>query len=287
MGLDVYLYRCKDVDALNAYEKKQSDAHDSIYNTLKQELGLGEKDQLTDAQWKTYNKRSNAWDKENPAPEGGDEKEVQRNSEKHPEHMFKVGYFRSSYNDGGINSILRAAIGQDLYSIFVGEGRPEQYRFAPDWKASLERAKAVREAFTDHLNRVGSVKVIDVGPNFFLGEAGLPKSKEEVMKLFTPEQERHNERFKEGKEEPFATKDANWYSNRDGSFFLGKGARLLAAIPGKGFGGKTTTYLVIRDGEESEIEKNWYLQALDVVVETCEYVLRHKNPEEYIFHWSA
>lgn len=287
MGLDVYLYRCKDVNALNTYEKQRDDAHEQIYADFKKELGLGQKDQLTDAQYKSYDKKAKAWDKANPAPPGGTETEVNQKSDIHPEHMFTIGYMRSSYNNGGINSILRAATGMDLYYIFREDDKSEDYRFAPDWKASLERAKKARDAFKDHLNRVGSVKVIDVGPNFFLGEEGLPKSKEEVMKLFTPEQERHNERFKEGREEPFATKDANWYSNRDGSFFLGKGARLLAAIPGKGFGGKTTTYLVIRDGEDAEIEKNWYLQALDVVVETCEYVLRHKNPEEFIFHWSA
>lgn len=287
MGLDVYLYRCKDVEALTAYEKKQEDAHEEIYASLKKELGLGEKDRPSDQQWKISGERCDAWDKENPAPKGVSEKEVRQNSEKHPEHMFKIGYFRSSYNSGGINSVLRTATGMDLYYIFREGDKSEDYRFAPDWKASLDRAKKAREAFADHLNRVGSVKVVEAGANYFLGDEGLPKDKAQIMTLFKVEQERHNERFKDGHEDPFSSKDENWYSNRDGHYFLGKGARLLAAIPGKGFGGKTTTYLVIRDGADAEIEKNWYLQALDVVVETCEFVLRHKNPEEFIFHWSA
>ena len=287
MGLDVYLYRCKDVDALNAYEQKQNDAHEEIYAAIKSENGLKKDDQLNDALWKVYDKRKNAWDKANPAPKGGTETEVSQKSDIHPEHMFTIGYMRSSYNDGGINSILRAATGMDLYYIFREGDKSDAYRFKPDWKASLERAKQAREAYRDHLNRVGAVRVIEAGANYFLGDEGVPKDKESVMKIFRPEQERHNETFKDGKEMPFSTKDNNWYSNRDGHFFLGQGARLLAAIPGKGFGGKATTYLVIRDGEDAEISKNWYLQALDVVVETCEYVLRHKNTDEFIFHWSA
>lgn len=46
MGLDVYLYRCKDPKALTNYEKKQNDAHEDIYQALLSELktkdlGLG------------------------------------------------------------------------------------------------------------------------------------------------------------------------------------------------------------------------------------------------------
>ena len=285
MGLDVYLYRCKDVKALSAYEQKQEAAHEEIYQELKKELKLAEDVQLADDQWKIYDKRRKAWNEKNPAP--CEETAINQKSEIHPEHMFTVGYMRSSYNDGGINSILRSAVGQDLYSVFKDEKDNDEYKFVPDWKAALENAKQLREKYRDHLNRVGSVKVIEAGPNYFLGSEGLPTSKEEVMKLFAPEKERHDRRFADGKEEPFATKDANWYSNRDGHYFLGLGARLLAAIPGKGFGGKTTTYLVIRDGEDAEIAKNWYLQALDVVVETCEYVLRHKDPQEFCLHWSS
>ncbi len=87
------------------------------------------------------------------------------------------------------------------------------------------------------------------------------------MKIFAREQEKHNEAFK----------DVNW--------FLSKGARVMAAIPTKRYN-RVEVALLIAD-EDQDIAKNWYLQALDVVVEMCEYVLRHKNPSEFCLHWSA
>lgn len=284
MGLDVYLYRCKDPKALTAYEKVRDDAHEEIYQAVLTELKTKDLGEYNSPGWKEYDKRKKAWDKANPAPTT--EKEINQNSEKHPEHMFKIGYFRSSYNDSGTNAILRSATGKDLYYIFGEDADKREYRFVPNWQQALERAKEVLSEYRAELDRVGAVKVIDIGPNPFAGTEGLPADKEAVMKVFAAEQDRHNEQFAEGQPaHPFSTKDMNWYSSSNGHFFLGKGASLLAAIPGKSYGGRTTTYAVIRDGESSE--DNYYLTALEVVVETCEYVLRHKNPQEFCLHWSS
>jgi hypothetical protein len=33
--------------------------------------------------------------------------------------------------------------------------------------------------------------------------------------------------------------------------------------------------------------KSWYQQALEVVVETCEWVLGQPDPSKYLLHWSG
>jgi hypothetical protein len=49
---------------------------------------------------------------------GKDGENIQQNSKKYPTHYFKVGYFRSSYNEWGLNRVLTKTIGKDLYYIF-------------------------------------------------------------------------------------------------------------------------------------------------------------------------
>lgn len=152
MGLDVYLYKCKNLKALNEFENRQSQAHDDAYTSVKTELGLKKEDQMTTDQYKLVRKRQAAWDEANPPPEDAVETEVkEKDSKTYPKHYFKVGYLRSSYNDGGINSILRAAIGKDLYTIFKDEAAKDEYKFVPDWQASLERARQIRGEYAAYV----------------------------------------------------------------------------------------------------------------------------------------
>jgi hypothetical protein len=119
-------------------------------------------------------------------------KKIERQSKVHPtEDLFKIGYFRSSYNSAGINSVLDATIHMDLYSVFKPNDR---YIFRPAWNACLKRANVLRATFKKYI-------------------------------------------------EGLDTKSA------------------------------------------SDLE--WYVQALDIVVETIEYVLAKPDKEKYYFHWSS
>ena len=71
---------------------------------------------------------------------------IEQDSKKHPEHMFKIGYFRSSYNGGGINSVLDSLGFGGLYWIFDNK---DQYEFAPDWEKSLKRVREVLDKFRE------------------------------------------------------------------------------------------------------------------------------------------
>ena len=38
---------------------------------------------------------------------------------------------------------------------------------------------------------------------------------------------------------------------------------------------------------DSPSQLDWYVKALEIVVETCDYVLAKSDPECYFLHWSG
>lgn len=60
----------------------------------------------------------------------------------HPEGLFQVGYFRSSYNPNGINNVLRSLDLPTLYDIFDVDDN-EYYR-AVDWKSAHDIALQIK-----------------------------------------------------------------------------------------------------------------------------------------------
>src|SRR5882672_9079589 len=120
MGLDVYLYRYNrtpaEVEKLETKWEKQLDA-------LQIEVfGPGGWEKASESQKDEYSRRSDALREvgkldDDGLPTGSRE-QIEIDSTVHPKHMFKIGYLRSSYNDGGINRILQDRIGRDLGDIF-------------------------------------------------------------------------------------------------------------------------------------------------------------------------
>jgi hypothetical protein len=83
------------------------------------------------------------------------------------------------------------------------------------------------------------------------------------------------------KQLPFGGDGTAW-SNWQG-MFIPEGVKLVAAIAGIGFGNRPTTYLVY----DNEGGFDWYVQALEVVIETCEWVLGQGDPGNYRLVWSG
>src|SRR6185312_16254691 len=134
MGLDIYLYKYNNKPETDRLEKEYEtisnknwdDAGD--YNSLTEEKKdelRGKDDELA---------KSLGLDKY-----GEDEKnkiKIEFDSAIDNEHYFKVGYFRSSYNGGGINRILGNLGVPDLNEIFEPN---DEYCFQPNWKSALKR----------------------------------------------------------------------------------------------------------------------------------------------------
>jgi hypothetical protein len=187
------------------------------------------------------------------------DRDVNLPSTKYPEHYFKIGYFRSSYNSSGINGVLDNLGVDNLYSIFPKE--KEAYVFRPNWEESLVKVKSAL-ALLREKEKEGAFNADHVST---LSQA---KSDKEAIELFMRARQDH--------------KGADYanFTCRDGAFYL-NGTEIFAVIPGVNLLGVRGAYIVYKQPLE------FYTQALEIVIETIEWVLSQKDPLDYCLRWSG
>lgn len=287
MGLDIYLYEytmsIAELEKLDEQREKISDniwkeegvsfsvdeEGEIAYNDLTSE----QKDVIRDKIKKEQAKLKNPDDYRH---------HIEMPSAKHPEHLFKMGYFRSSYNNAGINTILSDRLdGRDLYWIFQTEG--EEYHFIPDWEESLKRAKQLLKDFNEVLAAPGGqCSVIEVDRNPFLPdhEADIAEKPADALRMY-------KEQLRPPVEGAPPGIDFSSYSNRFGHFFTGDSPpKLRGLIFGKTmmFGERPACYAIVEYGNGFD----FYKEALEIVIETCEFVLEQaKEGKFFALHWSG
>lgn len=254
MGLDVYLYKNKDHKKFKALHKKMRELEDN--------------DQYDSDEFKKLEAEA----------ETLEERVKETPSSKYPDHLCNLGYLRSSYNSGGMNSVLRRTIGKDLYDIF---DPPEgEYFVAPDWEACLKRAKDTLKEFQDYVELKGGFDVMEVSHNSFVSMNELPKDSGTALEIFFKQYEQNKKRV----HNPAFDDGYNWYSNREGEYFMGKQPAIIAAIPGVSVLKSPCMFLVYK---KDKADFDFYTQALEIVVEMCEWVLKQDEPDLYTLHWSG
>jgi hypothetical protein len=309
MGLDVFLRKFVDCDAHVAYEKRQEEQHgkhwgESFAATGKKYEELTKDEE--DAAYELYKSMNETWDRANPPTEREVEPEsIEINSKVYPDHMFKIGYLRSSYNDGGINHVLSNTIGKDLYYVFFGgrEEEPREYHTKPDWPACLVRAREVRDDFARDCAKGGGYAVMRVRYNGLRGFDDLVKDEKSALEMFRVELDKHRERLAkleaEGKK-PDSTWDSGHYSNIHGHFMLSKPMRvagiilgteenIIAVVRGERNTIAPATYVVYEtdDAANGKRPHDWYQCALEIVVEMLEWVLAQPDIDRYRLSWSS
>lgn len=266
MGLDIYLERFDDFEDVQKRESAYRDFEKKIweeagkYETLSQE----KKDEIRrKTEEFALSLNLDNWG----SCEEGIEK-IEKNSAKYPEHIFKIGYFRSSYNEGGINSILRNFGLPDLQGIFGVESG--DYFVQPDWKSCIARVDEIIDA----LRTKGNFRVHPVFPEKLSSE-NLPNSPAEALDVFINQKDSDN-----GRAEKFN------YTSKEGEFFFEKPMNVVALIPGKSryiFQSNPCVFVVT----EEEDANKWYIESLEIVKETMEYVLAQENISQYYLRWSG
>lgn len=260
MGLDVYLYKYKNFKKTREVEDKYEEESDKIY------ASFGGYDEMTDEDKDKARglclKLKEELNLDEFAPTN-----IELDSKKYPEHMFKVGYFRSSYNSSGTNRVLKDLIGMDLYTIFNPN---DDYHIKPNWSSALISAKKAVDKLKLFKQKNGNIMAVETENPFMKLDPSAPKNNHEVLNLFLEEKK---------KKSAFDS-----YSNSKGSFFFGSPLKTLAFISGFDYLGNKTVYLVC-EGDDDNLD--WYIQALEIVVETCEYVLSQEDSDKYYLHWSG
>lgn len=302
MGLDVTLCKHPDYAAYKRYEERKEKAHNKIHT----ECSLDGKKKLDDGEYDKYRKACDKWDEEHPPkPNEVDPVRIENNSKVYPDHMYKIGYLRSSYNDGGINSVLRNTIDLDLYYIFHVPGRgPEgDYHIAVDWDASLARAIDVRDRFAKYCEENGGYSVRRIALNVLSPPNAIVKDERDAMRVFNENMSKHKKRLAEiaaKGEKPNPHWDTGNYSNIHGDFHLTEPMRVVAHITGieenviaklKGAGNAMMpcTYAIYEGFKEKPEDRHyeWYQRALEITVELCEFVIAQPDRDQYRLAWSG
>lgn len=262
MGLDVYLYRCPNRPAArqieDAYEKRTTELW-AKHCGKEGEWGSLAKDEQ-DRRYEVYKAARIAVARELGLTEDGHHpqvEEVKLPSARWPDHYFKIGYFRSSYNDTGINSVLRS-FGLPTLSDIFNPG--DEYEFVPNWEAARQNASRVLAGLRSQATL--GIRVLEVRPNMLRRTHELPASAEAARQIIANER-KHN--------------DGCWYSNIHGDFFPDR-LPVVALIPGQ--------YCVFA-AYKLDDNMDFYTQALEIVIETCDYVLAQPDHPDYYLHWSS
>lgn len=265
MGLDIYLSYYKNYHQSKANEQKYEELSENVWKEVKEEEGEVLCEKTKTRVWDYLKKEAEKLGLGEYGEDVTYKERIEQDSKLYPEHYFKIGYFRSSYNGSGINNILRDLNIPDLYDIFEHDN--DDYEFAPNWAEALN---VVRDSI-DMLKKDKGYRVETISANMFSPD-DVAKSPVEAMENF--QKQLHEKRGKE----------FNWYSNRDGHFYLGKkGLDVKALIPGKDYMGKPCTYAIFQNKDGNK----YYLEALEIVKETIEFVLAQENPQAYYLSWSG
>ena len=260
MGLDIYLSKYENFEETR---RKEQD-----YNQYSEEYWakLGEYSDLTDEQKeeaRTHIKEyANSLGLDDWGSDENTVESIEFNDEQYPAHMFKIGYFRSSYNESGIERILTNYGLPTMGEVFGRDN--DEYLFRPDWETADKRAKQLIQV----LKEKPEYRAHAVSGNIFRGNKDLPQSESDAMKIFLKEFNKTN--------------DYN-YSNSDGEFFPEKPMNVLAIIPGIKtlLGERPCSYVIYEESNQ------WYIQALEIVSRTIEYVLKQEDKDKYYLRWSS
>lgn len=269
MGLDVYLYRFEaPIEKIDA-----DDAEIEAFSTKAWDFGGRKYEDLTKAEIASARETVDAFyvrmgyvknADSNFYHHPGEIRVPDAKSSKWPEHICSKTYLRSSYNENGLNSILRRLGLVDLYSVFDrGEDAPS--RFVPDWTATRARAAELLAAYREIADGLDVIEVRDSFSPPRLGDEA------EVLRFARKEL---------AKKPPFD--DFGGWSTSDG-LFVPSGVNVVAIVRGRpGLLGTGVYYVTKR---ELTPETDWTGQGLEIVVEMCDYVLG--EPGVFGLYWSA
>lgn len=263
MGLDVYLYKYDDLAAYREAEAKYSQYIDSLW--ANREYKSIPEDEKEEIRKKTKEYALSLGLNEDGYNGKGVEK-VELDSTIDKAHMFKIGYFRSSYNEGGLERIASNFGIYGLKDIFQPS---KDSTFQPDWKDALVRVNIAIEQWKKADVGIGITKVFD--KNY--GHVAQPKCEKEALDLFLSEKAKN-------KDNPYN------FSSGTGEFFMKEPMKVLAIISGNSeyiFNTRECQYIIY----ENPHGYKWYITALEIVKETIEHVLAQSDINKYYICWSG
>jgi hypothetical protein len=197
----------------------------------------------------------------------------------YPKHTFAIGYWRSSYNNAGLNQVMRGLTGDSLYSLLEEETDTDAPFVRVEWERLKARIEGILERWRLALNsRRAQLSVLRV----FATEAPSANGaygEEAALDAYLHEEECYLALHKQ----PWEKEGGACVQARGIAFCPEKPLKVRALVHGTDVAGLPALYIVY----EHEGTLEWYTQALEIVQETIAYVLMQEDPERYTLLWSA
>lgn len=279
MGLDVSLYHCTNIKKFEELEKIEETLRDAVWESIP-----GDWKDWTDEQKDSCNQQCADISRATTDKLIVDDAlltPICEDSKLDPEHIFKLGYFRSSYNDGGINSHLFDRGFNTLYDIFPN-CENDGYYIEADWENALKETQSIIKAYGDYLENDPTAKVYASVEYFRLPSLSREEelnrseglSRKRAMDVY-------REKLKEIKESPWLSTHCQAFSDKIGVWFP-NGLKLYGILL------FSNGIVYIHDGGGViEGKEDFYLTALKIVEETIQFVLDQEDPQHYYLGWSG
>lgn len=278
MGLDVYLQKCPDLAAAEAAQKKASEEVQAVWEATGKSY-----DDMSGEEREVARRRGKEINKENGCDDDGRHLSIENveavESKIDPEHMFKVGYFRSSYNGSGFERVMKRIGLPTLHDIFDNDQGED---VCPDWDVALVNVNRAIVGYKAHLDSpMGKFSVSEIRPIWDQGVA----NEQEALAAFAAQ---------------LATErgpDWDCYCNGIGEFMI-SGLKVHAIITKKYEQTKSanpilhilntpSVFMIYEKAPLPAGKEDWYLTALRIVRETIDFVLAQPDPKSYYLAWSA
>lgn len=277
MGLDVYLYHSNDWEKSLRIEQEIDELERRVWDDCKDS-----DEPITDEAFREYRltllseaEKQGFTVIRYPSEDGADSNhtsfiidtgiaEYTKDSELYPEHLFKMGYFRSSYNDAGFNNVMRSLGFPDLYDVFktVSDVDDTSYKVI-DWEA----ARACIDLAIENMSSTFPTGLwfLDLNRVSYYGKE-VP-SAAEALSITEKELESSL-----SEKTSFSS-----YANANGEFYT-KGLQTVAIV-----GRRWLVYKLDETGGGID----WYLKAAKIVKETIDFVLGQPDPQNWRLYWSS
>ncbi|MDR3392174.1 MAG: hypothetical protein P4L77_10630 [Sulfuriferula sp.] len=280
MGLDVYLKKCPNFKRASKMEAAYNAELNAIYDT---QIAIEKERDLTQEECDNFNAiRAGLREKyEIENYEHNSVTSICRDSKTQPDHLFKIGYLRSSYNDGGMNSVAAVFSLPNLYQIF--EVTDEEYYQFPDWDTIYLNLKDAIEKWQAHADSpAGKYDVMSFRPNF--ADEGVT-SREGAFERFNQEYLKEKEKI-----DADEWQNTGWISQY--GHFYPTPLKVVAIIGGAwnskqriSYFNEPHTYLVYERDKSDTIQ--WYVTALLIAQEMIEWILEQPDKDHYYLGWSG
>lgn len=203
----------------------------------------------------------------------------EQKSDKYPEHMCNKSYLRSSYNEGGFNSVVGKLIGKDLYHIFGLDwgGIEDAPGYVPwneeteeggHWIPTPEHLVKCKERAEEVVAELAAIERPLATMHVTSYPEADPLTAEQAIELtYKKLAERKAAIEKDGDKAKF------WggsYSSREGFFCLDDPLAIIAIVTGKDVLGSPCVH-VVHDNKGFD----HYTQMAEIVVEMIDTMLVH------------